>query len=56
MIANINVMKRYETLIVVCRGHFLCLFIGFSKGFVPWMFRGIKSLLFFHCQILLILL
>ena len=43
-------MKRYETLIVVCRGHLKCLFIGFFKGFVPWMFRGIKSAL---CQIVL---
>lgn len=25
MIVKINVMKRYETLIVVCRGHFLLL-------------------------------
>ena len=25
MIVKINVMKRYETLILVCRGHFLLL-------------------------------
>lgn len=55
MIVKINAMKRYETLIAVCRGHFLCLFIGFFKGFVPWMFRGIKSLLFSHYLRLLIL-
>lgn len=55
MIVKINVMKRYETLIVVCRGHFLCLFIGFSKGFVPWMFRELEYLLFSHYLILLIL-
>ena len=51
MIVKINVMKRYETLIVVCRGHFLyAKSLGKPRLFLfvgPYLFREMKFFLTF---------